>query len=51
MGNQNVTIEWWETQRSNYDVFISEFVIAEAGLGHPAKNRFRSSIVSLFYHK
>jgi predicted nucleic acid-binding protein len=35
MANQNVTIEWWETQRSNYDVFISEFVIAEASLGHP----------------
>ena len=35
MANQNVTIEWWEMQRSNYDVFISEFVIAEAGLGHP----------------
>jgi len=35
MANQNVTIEWWETQRINYDVFISEFVIAEASLGHP----------------
>lgn len=35
MANQNVTIEWWETQRSNYDVFVSEFVIAEASLGHP----------------
>ncbi len=35
MANQNVTIEWWETQRSNYDVFISEFVIVEASLGHP----------------
>ena len=35
MANQNITIEWWETQRSNYDVFISEFVIAEASLGHP----------------
>ena len=34
MANQNVTIEWWEKQRSNYDVFISEFVIAEASLGH-----------------
>ena len=35
MANQNVTIEWWETQRNNYDVFILEFVIAEASLGHP----------------
>ena len=35
MANQNVTIDWWETQRSNYDIFISEFVVAEASLGHP----------------
>jgi len=35
MANQNVTIEWWETQRSNYEIFISEFVVAEASLGHP----------------
>jgi hypothetical protein len=41
MANQNATVEWWETQRSKYDLFISEFVIAEASLGHPdaAKRR------------
>ena len=41
MANQNATVEWWETQRSKYDLVISEFVIAEAGLGHPeaAKRR------------
>jgi hypothetical protein len=35
MANQNVTIEWWETQRRNFDLLISEFVVAEAGIGHP----------------
>ena len=33
MANQNITIEWWETQRPKFDLFISEFVIAEASLG------------------
>ena len=35
VANQNVTIEWWETQRLNFDLFISEFVVAEVSLGHP----------------
>jgi len=35
MANQNVTIEWWETQRLNFDLFISEFVVAEASTGDP----------------
>jgi predicted nucleic acid-binding protein len=35
MANQNATIEWWETQRLNYDLFISEFVVAEASIGDP----------------
>ena len=46
MANQNVTIEWWETQRSNYDVFISEFVIAEASLGHPDAISRRIEVIS-----
>lgn len=35
LASQSVTIEWWETQRSNFELFISEFVVSEAGLGHP----------------
>ncbi len=35
MANQSATIEWWETQRAKYDLVISEFVLAEAGIGHP----------------
>jgi predicted nucleic acid-binding protein len=38
--NQNTTLEWWETRRPLFDLFISEFVIAESALGHPdAANR------------
>ncbi len=32
--NQNTTFEWWETRRLLFDLFISEFVVAEAALGH-----------------
>lgn len=30
-----MTIEWWETRRSGFELFISELVVAEAGLGDP----------------
>ena len=46
MANQNVTIDWWETQRSNYDIFISEFVVAEASLGHPDAINRRLAIIA-----
>jgi len=35
MANQNTTIEWWENRRSEFEVFVSEFVIAESSQGHP----------------
>ena len=35
MANQSATSEWWETQRPNYSVFVSDLVISEAGKGHP----------------
>lgn len=34
MANQNTTIEWWENRRSEFEVFVSEFVIAESSRGH-----------------
>lgn len=35
MANQNTTVEWWERCRHRFDVFVSEFVIAESAQGHP----------------
>ncbi|MDT8391560.1 MAG: type II toxin-antitoxin system VapC family toxin [Lentisphaeria bacterium] len=35
MANQSATLDWWETSRQKYDLFISEFVTAEASKGHP----------------
>ncbi len=44
--NQNTTIEWWETRRHNFELFISEFVAAEASLGNleAAKKRMETII-------
>lgn len=41
MANQNITLEWWETQRDKYELVVSEFVLAEAGLGHPVVAKLR----------
>ena len=34
--HQTVTREWWETKRTNYDLYVSELVIIEASRGHEA---------------
>jgi len=48
MSNQNVTFEWWELERPKFELVISEFVIAEASLGHPeAAQRRLAALVGL----
>lgn len=32
---QALTQEWWDTQRSRYELYISEFVVSEASAGDP----------------
>ena len=34
-GHQASTYQWWEQQRSNYDLVISQLVVKEAGAGDP----------------
>ncbi|HAI67837.1 MAG TPA: DNA-binding protein [Gammaproteobacteria bacterium] len=46
MANQNATLEWWENYRFDFDLFISEFVIAEVGLGHPEAAQRRLSVIA-----
>ena len=46
VANQNVTLEWWETQRPKFDLLISEFVIAEASLGHPEAAQRRLAAIA-----
>ena len=37
--NQVITLEWWDSRRAAFDLFVSEFVIAEASLGDPVASR------------
>ncbi|MFH0939626.1 MAG: type II toxin-antitoxin system VapC family toxin [Planctomycetota bacterium] len=46
VANQNVTIEWWETRRLGFELFISEFVIAEASLGNPEAAKKRLEVMA-----
>ncbi len=41
---QKVTIDWWDTQRSRFDLFASDLVIEEAGRGDdlPAARRLKA---------
>ena len=34
-GNQQVTRDWWETYRGEYELFVSEVVVAECAAGDP----------------
>ncbi len=43
--NQNTTVEWWENRKSQYDVFISEFVMAEADQGDPSAAARRVAVI------
>lgn len=40
-GHQRTTAEWWETRRHDFEMFVSQFVIDEAGSGDPDAARRR----------
>ena len=40
-GRQHLTRQWWERERDDYDLFISEFVASEAAGGDPAAAQLR----------
>ena len=44
MAWQQITLQWWEEERKNFDIFISELVITEAAAGNSeaAERRLRS---------
>lgn len=44
LGNQQLTREWWAHRRVDYELFGSEIVIGEAGLGDPDLARQRVEI-------
>ncbi|MCP4701340.1 MAG: type II toxin-antitoxin system VapC family toxin [Gammaproteobacteria bacterium] len=43
--NQELTQEWWDTRRSDFDLVISEFVSREAAAGDPEAAARRMSII------
>ena len=45
MANQNTTIEWWENRKAEFEVFVSEFVIAESSQGHPEASARRMAAI------
>ena len=40
-GHQQTTREWWDARRKDFDFFVSQFVIDEAGAGDPDAARRR----------
>jgi hypothetical protein len=40
-GRQALTVEWWDTRRSHFDLYVSALVVAEAGDGDPEAVRRR----------
>ncbi len=46
--HQQVTREWWESRRSDFDVFISQLVLDEAAAGDPAAARERLAVLTDF---
>jgi len=45
-GNQELTHEWWTEQRPSFDLYISQFVLDEAGVGDADAAQRRLSILS-----
>ena len=44
-GHQQVTRDWWEKRRGDFEIYISQFVLDEAGAGDPVAARQRLKIL------
>ena len=44
--HQEITREWWESELSKYDAFISQFVIEEISKGDPAPATMRMDAIA-----
>mgnify|MGYP006306481521 CR=1 FL=1 len=45
---QQITLQWWEHERQNYELFSSELVLAEAGEGDKEAAKKRLAVLSDF---
>ena len=46
--DQQVTRDWWETQRQRYDIHVSEIVLNEAGTGEAEMAKRRLALLKQF---
>ena len=46
VANQELTQEWWETRRNDFDLVISEIVFREASAGDPNASRDRLAAIA-----
>lgn len=44
--HQQLTQQWWDTRRPDFDLFISELVVQEAGAGDPNESKKRLASLS-----
>lgn len=44
-GHQQVTRDWWQARKNVFDIFISTFVLDEAGAGDPEAASLRLKII------
>jgi len=44
--HQNITLDWWENRRQDFELFISQVVIDEAKLGDPQAAAKRLAILA-----
>jgi predicted nucleic acid-binding protein len=44
-GHQQVTQEWWDTRRSDYELCVSQLVLDEAGAGDPRAAQERLAVL------
>jgi hypothetical protein len=44
-GHQQVTHEWWDTCRENYELCVSQLVLDESGAGDPEAAQERLEVL------
>ena len=47
-GHQQITREWWQSRRNYFEVYISQFVLDEAGIGDAEAARERLNAIREF---
>jgi PIN domain-containing protein len=44
-GHQQITLEWWDTRRTNFELCVSQLVVDEASAGDPEAARERLEVL------